>query len=230
MNKALSEAAKLMVVLAYLSILEGCASRPATTVAKVFQEGGYYQTFNPVLPVATTDGRIEVVEVFFYACPHCNALEPKIKNWLKDKQGQIDFKRVPAIMGAAFVDQAKAYYVAESLGVLDRIHPALLKSIHDEGKQYYNEYAVLEFFMAQGISRQDFIKAYNSPEVAEKVSQARVLSARYALRGVPALIINGRYKTAQYFTGTQEKMLAVADSLIALEQQRIAVGNGTGQH
>ncbi len=224
MKKDFFRTAKLLLASGLLPFLVACSGQPALIKQPAgpatFQEGVFYQKLDPPEPVATQDGRVDVVEVFFYACPHCNKLEPKIKDWLKDKQDKVNFRRVPAIMGPTWVDQAKAYYVAEKLGILETAHPALLKSIHNDGKQYYNEYSLLAFFLGQGVTEQAFIDAYNSPEVAEKVSQARVLTVRYGLRGVPAMIINGRYKTAQYFTGSQEKMLAVVDSLVAMEMNK----------
>lgn len=223
MNKNVFRMVNLMLASALMLVLAACSSQPTARDRPAFQEGLHYQTLNPVQPVAKDDGRVEIVEVFFYACPHCNALEPKIRNWLENKRELVNFRRMPAILGPSWVVQAKAYYVAEKLGVLDTIHPALLKAIHQEGKQYYNEYSLMEFFIGQGVSEQAFIEAYNSPEVAEKLSQARVMTVKYGLKGVPAMIINGRYKTAQYFTGSQEKMLEVVDSLIEREIQKASI-------
>ena len=156
--------------------------------------------------------------MFFYACPHCNTLESKIQPWLDNKNNSISFKRIPAILGPAWADQAKAYYVAEELGILETIHPALLKAIHEDKRKFNNEYSVMEFFVEQGVDRQHFIAAYNSAQLAEKVNYAREMTVKYQLRGVPAIIVNGKYKTAPYYIGEQEELLDIVDYLIVKEQ------------
>lgn len=222
MKKALRNNRILLVISTTLLFLSACSTpKNISEVApkpSEYKLGSHYQLIKPPIPTQTNENQIEIVEMFFYACPHCNALEQKIQPWLKDKQDLVDFKRIPAILGPTWADQAKAYYVAEELDILDSIHPALLKAIHDDKRKFYNEYSVMEFFVEQGVDRQTFIEAYNSPQVAEKVNYARVITVKYALRGVPAIIINGKYKTAQFYTGSQEKMLDVVDFLITKEK------------
>lgn len=220
MNKHVSRLINVIWSIGFICVMAACSNQTRTQEHSAFREGRHYQTLNPLQPVAVNDGRIEVVEVFLYACPHCNALESKINKWLEDKQDIVNFRRMPAILGPDWIIQAKAYYVAEKLGILDTIQPALLKAIHQDGKQYHNEYSLMEFFIKQGVSQHAFVEAIHSPEVAENLSRARVMTVQYGLRGVPAMIVNGRYKTAQYFTGSQEKMLEVVDSLIEREITR----------
>lgn len=184
-----------------------------------FTEGLEYQLINPPVPTHNDDGRIEIVELFLYACPHCNVLAPKMNEWAKDKSEYVVLRRVPAIVGAPWADQARAYYTAEKLGILEKSHPALFKSIHEDGEQYADDQSVMEFFVKQGVKREDFIQAFRSPEVDENVSQARILTVKYGIRGVPAVIVNGKYRTAQYFTGTQEKLLEVLDMLVEKERK-----------
>jgi len=195
-----------------------CTSLVAVAAPTDYKEGLYYHALKPNVATSNTDSKIEVIEVFFYACPHCNVLEPKVTKWLEDKKDRISFKRMPAIIGPSWIEQAKAYYTAERLGILDRLHPLLFKAIHEKGEQYYNSYAVKKFFLENGVTEQDFIRVYNSAEVSEDLNQARIMTVKYNLRGVPAMIINGKYKTAQYFTGTQETMLDVVDFLVKKER------------
>jgi len=183
-----------------------------------YKQNIHYQLINPPLRSESKDKRIEVVEMFFYACPHCNTLESKILPWLEDKADDINFKRIPAILGPTWADQAKAYYVAEQLGILETIHPALLKAIHVDKRKFNDEYSVMEFFVEQNVDRQLFIETYNSPQVAEKINHARIMTVKYGLRGVPAIIINGKYKTAPFYMSSQENILDVADYLIAKEK------------
>lgn len=188
--------------------------------ASAIAEGLEYQLIIPPVPTQNDDGRIEVVELFLYACPHCNVLAPEIKAWAQDKSEYVLLRRVPAIVGAPWADQARVFYTAEKLGILEKSHPALFKSIHEDGEQYADDHSIMEFFVKQGIKEEDFLQVFRSPEVDEKVSQARILTVKYGIRGVPALIINGKYRTAQYFTGTQERLLKVLDMLV--EKERVA--------
>ncbi len=182
-----------------------------------FSEGGAYQRIDPPSPLTDPKGRVEVVEMFFYACPHCYELEPKLLQWLKDKP-YVDFHRIPAIVGPTWADQARAFYIVQALGKGDRLHRALFEAIHRDGKQIYNEYAVVEFFVGQGIDRKTVLDLYRSPEIAASVNEARLKTVQYGLRGVPAVIVNGKFKTAPYFVRDQEEMLEVLDGLVKKER------------
>ena len=205
----------LRTLLPPLFIALAISTAPVSAADQPIREGGQYHPINP--PVATTvkPGQIEVVEMFFYACPHCYRLDPKIRAWRKRQPDDVVFRRVPAIVGPTWPDQARAYYIAEELGILDSFHPAFFDSIHKDGKQYYNRLALIQFFVAQGIDGNKVAALYDSPEVAEKTNQARLLTVKYGLNGVPAMIVDGRYKTASYYTRNLDEMLTVVDHLTA---------------
>lgn len=192
----------------------------AESAGSRFNEGSQYQRINPPAPLTEHKDKVEVVEMFFYACPHCYELEPKIQNWLKDKP-YVDFQRMPAIVGPSWAEQARAFYIAEALGKIDALHKALFKAIHEDGKQIYNEYSVIKFFTSQGIDKQKVIELYFSPKIVEKVNEARIRTVKYDLRGVPAVIVNGKYKTAPYFVHNQEEMIEVLDSLVEKERAQL---------
>lgn len=206
----------LAALLGWSAVLQ--AESDAEQSESAFAEGLEYQLISPPVPTHNDDGRIEVVELFLYACPHCNVLAPKIKAWAEDKSEYVQLHRVPAIVGAPWADQARVFYTAEKLGLLEKSHPALFKSIHEDGDQYADDHSIMEFFVKQGVKEEDFFQAFRSPDVEEKVSQARILTVKYGIRGVPALIVNGKYRTAQYFTGTQERLLKVLDMLVEKER------------
>lgn len=207
----------LVVLLGWSAVLqaESDAEQPEE---RAFAEGLEYQLINPPVSTHNDDGRIEIVELFLYACPHCNVVAPKIREWAKAKAEYVVLRRVPAIVGAPWADQARAFYTAEKLGILEKFHPALFKSIHEDGEQYADDHSIMEFFVKQGVKEEDFIQAFRSTDVDENVSQARILTVKYGIRGVPAIIVNGKYRTAQYFTGTQEKLLQVLDMLVEKER------------
>ena len=189
----------------------------ADPAADRFREGSQYQRIDPPSPLGEHEGRVEIVEMFLYACPHCYELEPRLKQWLKDKP-YVEFRRMPAIVGPTWADQARAFYLIEELENPGKLTEALFKAIHEDGKQMYNENSVIEFFVSQGVDRQKVIDLYRSPEIMASVNQARRKTVDYRLRGVPAMIVNGRYKTAPYFVHNQEEMLEVLDMLVEKER------------
>lgn len=181
-------------------------------------EGKDFQRIEPAIATQNDDDRIEIVELFLYACPHCHILEHKLTKWAKEQSDHVSLTRMPAIVGDSWTVQARAYYTAEKLGILDTVHQAFFKSIHEDGEQYTDVNAVKRFFVSQGIKPTDFIETYQSLEIDKKVKEARILTHQYGIRGVPAIIVNGKYKTAQYLTGSQERLLAVLDLLVEKEQ------------
>jgi len=199
-------------------LLVGAGSPAFAEAAKErFHEGLHYQRIDPPVPFTRGNDKVEVVEMFFYACPHCYALDPKITKWASERPW-VDFHRVPAIVGPTWADQARAFYIAEALGILDKLHDALFKSIHQDGEQYYNEYMVTKILVQLGADPQKVYDLYRSPEITEKVSRARVLTVKYNLRGVPAVAVNGKYVTAPYFVRSQEEMIEVLASLVEKER------------
>jgi len=209
-------------VLVLLAWGQGTLAGPAPAQ---FEAGLHYRRIEPPAPLAPRPGRIEVVEMFLYACPHCYRLEPAMKRWLKRHPG-IDFKRMPAIVGPTWADQARAFYMIEALGGGEAMHQALFRAIHEDGRQIYNRYAVIEFLVGQGVERQKAVDLYYSQEIAGRVDQARRMTVKYGLRGVPAVVVNGEYLTAPYFAGSQARMFEVLDSLVNEVETRLAADAG----
>jgi len=205
--------------LVFIILLCGQAASAESETGR-FHEGSQYQRIDPPVPLTEHKNKVEVVEMFFYACPHCYQLEPKLQKWLSDKP-YVDFHRIPAIVGPSWADQARAFYMIESLGKPRQMHEALFKAIHKDGLRMYNEYTVIEFFASQRVDRQKATDLYHSQEIADKVSEARVMTVKYGLRGVPAVIVNGTFKTAPYFVHNQEEMIEVLDSLVDKERAQL---------
>ena len=190
----------------------------ATACAEPYKEGEQYKALAQPQATASAD-KIEVVELFWYGCPHCYRLEPVIGNWLKNKPDDVEFVRMPAIVGPPWELLAKAYYTAEFLGVLDTIHYALFDAIHKDKKKVVNEAAVQAIFEAQGVSAEEFRNTFNSFAVAVKVNNAKMMTKRYAISGVPTIIINGKYNTSGSLAGSNENILKVVDYLVEQERQ-----------
>jgi len=190
----------------------------ATACAEPYKEGEQYKALAQPQATASAD-KIEVVELFWYGCPHCYRLEPVIGNWLKNKPDDVEFVRMPAIVGPPWELLAKAYYTAEFLGVMDTVHYALFDAIHKDKKKVVDEAAVQAIFEAQGVSAEDFRNTFNSFAVAVKVNNAKMMTKRYAISGVPTIIINGKYNTSGSLAGSNENILKVVDYLVEQERQ-----------
>jgi thiol:disulfide interchange protein DsbA len=169
----------------------------------------------------TTGKKIEVVEVFWYGCPHCYQFEPTINKWLKEKAEYIEFVRIPGVLGPQWVPHARAYYAAQNLGVLEKIHQPLFSAIHNEKRKIIDEKSLKSFFAEHGVDGNDFDKAYQSKEVEENVRYAFTMGQRYELTGVPAVIINGKYGTSASMAGSFDKVVDVINTLSAKEYERL---------
>lgn len=171
-------------------------------------------------PQPTSDAsKIEVVELFWYGCPHCYHLEPLMNKWESTLPEDVVLVRIPAVLNPRWDVLARAYYAAETLGVLDKIHEPLFKAIHEQKQKFDNEDALAKFFAAQGVDEKQFRESFKSFGVASKVNRARQMTQRYGITGVPALIINGKYRTSASEAGSHEGMLQVTDALIAEERK-----------
>lgn len=174
-----------------------------------------YEPVVPPVPPATGD-RIEVIELFWYGCPHCYRLEPYIERWLEQKPDNVAYVRIPAIFPnrPAWENHARAFYTAEALGVLDRIHRPLFDALHAMRRKVEDEDALAALFADQGVDEAEFRKTYRSFAVDGKVRRAQQLTQRYGIDGVPSLIVDGRYRTGPALAGTYARTMPVVDALV----------------
>ena len=177
-----------------------------------------YQSVTPPQPTQTGD-KIEVLELFWYGCPHCYALEPLLDNWLKKKPGDVEFRRIPAILGKTWIPHARAYFTAEKLGIVNQIHKPLFDAIHKDKEQIFDEKSLQEFFAKHGVEPEKFSKIYNSEEVEIKLRESLIMGQRYKVTGVPSIIVNGKYLTSASMTGSYESMFTTMDQLIEKERK-----------
>lgn len=186
-------------------------------VAQEYTEGTEYLRLSTPQPTSTTD-KIEVIELFWYGCPHCNDLEPHLAEWLETKPDDVEFVRLPAIVGKRWEPLAQAYFTAELLGVLDQTHLALFESIHVKNQKYTDEAQIMEFFVSQGVSEEDFRNAYNSFAVSVKMNNAKLMTRRYAITGVPTVIVNGKFSTSVKYARGNANLIKVIDFLVVQER------------
>ena len=178
-------------------------------------EGIDYTVLKPAQPTETGD-QVEVLEVFWYGCPHCWHLEPVMEQWLATKPAGVAFRRMPAT-GPRWEPHARAYYAAESLGKLDVFHDALFKAMQVQKRPIMKEDDLVKFAGEVGIDPEEFRTAYNSFYVEARVRKADEMGRRYGIDGVPALIINGKYRTSPSQTGGQDRLVEVLNTLVGQE-------------
>lgn len=187
----------------------------AYAVPANFVEGTHYKpTAQKLARVSGDDKAIEVVEMFSYSCPHCFRLDPQITAWEKTLPAGVKFIRVPAIFRDSWLQYAKVFYAAESMGLLEKLHPLLFNAMHVEKLRLNTEDQLLDFIAKQGVDREEFKKMMNSFAIRSKVKQALVMSQSSGITGVPTVIVNGEYMTDAPMAGGMEQMLQVVDFLI----------------
>lgn len=159
-------------------------------------------------------GLIEVREFFWYGCGHCYKLEPHLAAWLKSKPADVNFVRTPAALNPVWEANARGYYTAEIMGILEKSHDALFKSIHLGNQRLFDQASLTRFYSGFGVNPATFGSTYNSFAVSGKVAQSRALAQFYGLDGVPAVVVNGKY----VIKGDGAQVITTLNELIARER------------
>lgn len=177
-------------------------------------EGHDYTRLKNPQPVAT-GSKVEVLEFFWYRCPHCFQLEPALDQWLKKLPKDAQIRRVPAVFRDDWMPGAKLFYTLEQMGLLDKLNNKVFEAYHLENINL-NDPAVLGSWVAkQGVDRKKFEGIYNSFSTQSKATHGARLATAYAITGVPAFIIDGKYATTVSMTGSEARLFEVLDQLIA---------------
>ncbi len=175
-----------------------------------------YETLDPAQPTQN-QAKIEVIEFFWYGCPHCYSLEPLLNQWLATKPENVEFIRQPAAFNPTWAQHAKAYLTAEALGVAEKMHADFFDAIQTKKQKLVSEADLAAFFVKHGVAKADFESNYDSFFVATKLAKATAMAGKYGLSGVPALIVNGKYKISGSTAGSHEGMIKVLKQLIIQE-------------
>jgi protein dithiol oxidoreductase (disulfide-forming) len=198
---------------------------PRAPTASRFKEGVHYQRLTPTQPVNVSPDQVQIAEVFWYGCPHCNALDPHLEAWRKStepngKPPYVVFIRIPAAWNDATRFHGRFYYAAESLGRLDELHPLIFREIHVNGNPLNTIDKAREFFAAHGVDAQDFQKNFGALSIEHKLDEANLLAQRYRTTGVPHLVINGKYTTDVGLAGGEDQLLLLLNELAAREHAK----------
>ena len=174
-----------------------------------------------------TAGKIEVIEFFWYGCPHCYNFEPVLSPWVKKLPKDTQFRRIPAIFNDEWEQSARAYYALEAIGEGERLHKPLFDAVHQNTRlKIANEAALTEWLAKQGVDTKKFAAAYRSFTVEGKVKRAKQLTQAYKIEGVPAMAINGKYVVITDNIKSFDQMVEVADYLLDQSRKK---GGGAAQ-
>jgi thiol:disulfide interchange protein DsbA len=182
------------------------------------QAGPPYSLLSPPQPTDGS-GKVEVIEFFWYGCPHCYALEPALNAWLKTTPKDVVFKRIPAFPSDAWGRDALMYYTLEAMGLLDTYHEKVFDAIHRDKVNFASNSKRDEWFKANGIDPAKFAEVEKSFAVVSKLSRARQLTQSYKVDSVPRIIVNGKYVTSAEQAGGVDKLFPEVDQLIVMARK-----------
>ncbi len=190
---------------------------PAALLAqsKTPEAGTDYVKLRQPAPVEASAGKIDVVEFFWYSCPHCSAFEPSLSQWVRRQPKDVAFKQVPIAFQSSYVPQQQLYFALEAMGLIDSFHSKVFVAIHDERQNLVKPEAITQWVAKQGIDQAKFLSHFNSFATSTKASRARQLMTAYAVEGVPAMGVAGRFYTDGSLAGSMERALSVTDFLLA---------------
>jgi protein dithiol oxidoreductase (disulfide-forming) len=205
------------------------ASADALTAPPPWQEGVNYTRIVPAQPTDVPAGQVEVLEFFWYACPHCYSIDPQVEAFRKSKPPYVTFTRVHVTWTEGHRSLARLFYTLQALGKLDSLHGEVFKEIHvngdplvaqDAGDTDQTERIQMAWARKEGIPEDDFKKAYHSFQVDQAVIKADELVQRYRIDGVPTFVVNGKFITDVRTAGSPERLMALVGDLAAQEHKR----------
>ncbi len=162
-----------------------------------------------------TGQRIEVIEFFWYGCPHCFDLEPFLRKWTASLPKDVEFRRIPAVPTERWMPNARTFYTLEALGLLDKLHGEVFDAIHIDRVNLNDEKTQLDWMAKMGVDRARFAEAWKSFSVQSKTKRAVQLTQAYDITGVPTLVVDGKYVTSVSMTGSPEGLMQTLDELVA---------------
>ncbi|HSS28980.1 MAG TPA: thiol:disulfide interchange protein DsbA/DsbL [Usitatibacter sp.] len=165
------------------------------------------------------NGKIEVIEFFWYGCPHCYRLEPSLEAWLKNKPADVVFKRVHALPGTTWMAHAKIFYTLETMGLEGKLHDKVFEAIHKDNKNLASQKVLDEFLANNGVDPTKYHEVEKSFSVDSKLKRANQMTVAYKVDGVPRIIVDGKLATGPAEAGGEDRMMQAVDQMIAAERK-----------
>jgi thiol:disulfide interchange protein DsbA len=186
------------------------------TLAAGYEEGKQYKLVPEPQPTNSAD-KVEVLEFFWYGCPHCYTFEPLLNNWSKSIPANVELIRVPAVFRPDWKITARTYYALQEMGATELYHQKIFDQIHKQRKPLNTLDAMTDFLVAQGVDKAKFTEHYNSFAVDGLMRKAIMKQTAFDITGVPSVIVNGKYQIDAKSAGSYENLLKVLDYLIQKE-------------
>lgn len=203
-----------------LALLLAAALPAVAASAAGFNPDGKYRLIQPPQPTETTQkGQVEVVDIFWFGCPHCYHFLPHMEAWLKHKPKYVLYRRMPAIFNAEWALHARAFYVAKVLGVADKIYRPLFDAMHKQGLMLNTKASLADWFTKYGVSKAEFDNTWDSFTVNALVNKSQVMQEKYGVEGTPSVVINGKYLTSGSLAGNYDTMIKVIQALVEREHK-----------
>ncbi len=193
----------------------GALLASGVSVAQEYTAGIDYRPIVPRVQTGLPEGKVQVVEIFWYGCPHCYTFEPLVNEWQATLSDHVEFTHLPATFDDVWALHARVYYAARALDVLDAVHQPFFDAIHAQGRNMRSESAILRFIDQLGLDADAFREAMRAPETLEAVNEAGLLVQAYQVEGVPSMVVDGRALVSAGMAGSHRDMLRVVDYLIA---------------
>lgn len=199
------------------AVLGGSVLVPSVALAqaKPPQAGVDFLVVEKPAAVEAPAGKIEIVEFFWYSCPHCNVFEPTFDAWAKRVPKDVVVRRVPVAFQDSFVPQQRLFYALEAMGLLETLHKKVFAAIHGEKQNLAKADAIADWVAKQGVDKAKFLEQFNSFSVSTKATRGTQLQNAYRVEGVPALGVAGRYYTDGTLAKSMDRALVVAEFLAA---------------
>jgi thiol:disulfide interchange protein DsbA len=201
----------------------GAVARTAPVTAQTFDIRGKFKPITPPQLPETPEGTIEVVDIFGYRCPHCFNFLPVMQRYERSKPDYVVIRHMPVIFRESWEAPARAYYTAELLGVVDKVHRPIFEALHGKNLPMKEDAEWRSVFVAQGVSGEDFDKTFRSFAVESLLRKSTVMQGRYGISSTPSLVVHGKYLVLGGLAGSQQNMIKVVEGLVALERKAQAV-------
>ena len=186
-----------------------------------FVKGKHYVEINPTMTTDSPAGKVEVVEIMWLGCPHCYTIEPIMQEYKKNRPDFVDFKQVPAMLNSGWARDGKTYVIAEILDPKGEKHliAQIFQAIHEQRRRLSKPESAKRFFLQKGFTEEQYNNAKDSLAFKARIRRAQEISAGSQTQSVPAVIINGKYRTSPYMAGSEEKLMQIIDMLTRLEKK-----------
>ena len=199
------------------AVFAGASLFGVAAQAEPIEAGKQYVELSSAVPVSKP-GKIEVVELFWYGCPHCYHFEPTINPWIAKLPDDVNFVRVPAMFGGVWDLHGQMFITLQTMGVEAKVHSAVFEAIQKDGKKLATPEEMAEFLATQGVDKDKFLATFDSFAIKGQIVKAKELAKKYEVSGVPTMIVDGKYRFDLGTAGGPEQALNVADQLIAKER------------